>query len=58
MKQIKTKNTIYYYKKIKPSIYNDLDANIYELYDSNMKFINEFGSYGDLRYFIKTGLYL
>lgn len=54
----KKKYGTYFYDVIKPSIYNDLDAPIYELYDLNGELINEFGAYGDMKYYIETGEYL
>jgi hypothetical protein len=47
---------VWFYKKIKPDCYNDLDGPIYELYDVNGKFVDEFGCYGDMKYFIETGI--
>ena len=60
LKKVKCKKEfgVWYYTKITPSIYNDLDASIYELYDENKKLVNEFGAYGDMKYYIETGEYL
>lgn len=57
MNKVKCKKEfgIWYYNKITPSIDNDLDAPIYELYDENKNLVNEFGSYGDMKYYIETG---
>ena len=49
---------IWFYQKTTPSIYNDLDAPIYSLYNESQNFIAEFGSYGDMKYFIETGVIL
>ena len=46
---------IWYYKKIMPNAYNDLDAPIYELYNSEQKFVLTFGSYQDMKYYVETG---
>lgn len=43
------------YVIIKPSCWNDLDAPIYRLFDENEKFVNDFGSYGDMKTYIETG---
>lgn len=58
MKKLKIKKEygVWYYKKIEATIYNDLDAPIYELYDENQKLVNEFGSYGDMKYYAETGI--
>lgn len=56
MKQYNKTN--YYYNKV---VSDELDAPIYELYKSVMGvlvLVNEFGSYNDMRYYIKTGKYL
>lgn len=57
MKKLKCKKEfgVWYYEKISPNCYNDLDAPIYELYDENQKLVNEFGSYGDMKYYVETG---
>jgi len=37
---------------------DDLDAPIYDLYmvtEEGYKFVNEFGSYGDMKTFVETG---
>lgn len=47
------------YKRIRANDYNDLDADIYELYkvvDGRPIFENTFGSYGDMKYFIEMGI--
>lgn len=45
----------WFYKKLE---HYDLDAPIYELYDKNEKFVNTFGSYNDMKYFVETGVVL
>lgn len=60
MKKVKCKKQygVWYYKKIMPNVYDDLDNPIYELYDSNQKLVSNFGSRGDMLYYIETGEYL
>ncbi len=60
MKKLKVKKQfgIWYYEKINPNIYNDLEFSIYILFDENMKPITEFGSYFDMKYFVMTGVRL
>lgn len=60
LKKVKCKKEfgVWYYTIIKPNIYNDLDGPIYNLYDINGKNVNEFGCYGDMKYFIETGKYI
>lgn len=36
----------------------DLDAPVYDLYSTDGKFVAEFGSYGDMKYYIETGVLL
>lgn len=48
----------WYYQKITPDSISDLDAPIYNLYDANGDFVMEFGSYGDMKYYIETGTVL
>ena len=57
MKKLKCKKQygVWYYKKIMPNIYNDFDAPVYELYDSNQKFVMMFGFYSDMKYYVETG---
>jgi hypothetical protein len=57
MKQVKCKKQfgVWYYEKINPNDYNDLDAPIYELYDDKKRFVNTFGCYNDMKYYIETG---
>ena len=45
----------WFYKKIDGG---ELDAPIYELYKENGEFKNTFGSYGDMKYYIETGVVL
>lgn len=49
---------VWYYKKITPAQDPELYAPIYELYDSNMIFQHTFGGYGDMIYFVRTGVIL
>lgn len=55
MKKVRCKKElgVWYYKKIEDEY--ELDAPIYELYDSEQNFISTFGSYGDMKYYIETG---
>ena len=45
----------WFYKKITGG---DLDAPVYELYTDTMDYVAEFGSYGDMKYFIEYGIVL
>ncbi len=47
---------VWYYQRIVDD--TEFDAPIYNLYDSNGDFVNEFGSIGDMRHYCKTGEYL
>lgn len=49
---------VWYYQKITPDSISDLDAPIYNLYDGNGDFVAEFGSYGDMKYYVETGVIL
>ncbi|WP_407453550.1 hypothetical protein [Methanobrevibacter sp.] len=46
---------VWYYEKVMPSCYNDLDAPIYELYDENQNFVITCGCYDEMKYYIETG---
>ena len=46
---------VWYYKKLTGG---DLDAPVYELYTADQSFVAEFGSYGDMKYYIETGIIL
>ena len=48
----------WHYQKITPDSISDLDAPIYNLYDENGDFVAEFGSYGDMKYYVETGKFL
>lgn len=58
MKKLKCKKQygIWLYEKIIPNIYNDLDAPIYILQNEEKTDGGEFGSYGDMKYFVETGI--
>lgn len=58
MKKLKCKKQFgeWLYIKIKPDDFNDLDAPIYELYDISGDMVGCFGSYGDMKYFVETGV--
>lgn len=62
MKKVKCKKSygLWFYEIEKPEKYGTcvLDCPIYYLYDNNNNFINEFGSYGDMKYYIETGIIL
>ena len=47
----------WFYDKIEPNDLNCLDATIYMLHDKNGGTI-EFGSYGDMKYYVETGIIL
>ena len=46
---------IWFYRIIKPTYDNNLDANIIEAFRVDKKDGGEFGSYGDLKYYVETG---
>lgn len=48
----------WYYKKIYPTYDNNLDAPIYVLQKEDKTDGGEFGSYGDMKYYIETGINL
>lgn len=58
VKRLKCKKEfgVWYYSKITPAKNQELDAPIFELYNSNMVFQNTFGCFGDMKYFIETGV--
>lgn len=63
MKRLKCKKWcgVYYYNKIEADDINGLDAPIYELYEvynGEKYFVDNFGSYGDMKYFVEHGEYL
>ena len=43
----------WYYRKVSDE---DLDAPVFELYDSNQEFVMTFGFYSDMVYYITTGI--
>jgi hypothetical protein len=57
MKKLKCKKEYgeWFYRKITDY---DLDAPIYELYDHNKVLVDNFGSYGDMKYYAETREYL
>lgn len=57
MKRLRCKSYlgIWYYNKIMPNDYNDLDAPIYELYDQDKNFVGNAGSYGEMFYYVQYG---
>lgn len=58
LKKVKCKaalGTWYYYKSM-PTRYNDYDAPVYFLYDEYGVWQQNFGSHGDMKYFIETGI--
>lgn len=62
MKKLKCKKQFgtWYYKIIKAEKYGTcaIEFDTYELYNSKQEFVNVFGSYGDLKYFIETEIIL
>lgn len=60
MKKVRAKKEYgtWYYNRIKADNMNCLDADVYELYDESQNFVTEFGSYGDMKYYIETGVIL
>lgn len=57
MKRVRCKKQYgeWFYRKIQGDDYNELDAPIYELYDTEQRFVATFGSYGDMKLYIETG---
>ena len=59
MKKLKCKKIygVWYYEIEKPQKYGTcvLDAPVYHLYNDKKQYINVFGSYGDMKYFVETG---
>lgn len=49
---------VWYYQKITPDGISDLDAPIFNLYDASGGFVAEFGSYGDMKYYVENGIIL
>lgn len=45
----------WYYQKFTPDNLNELDGPIFRLYDAGGEFVAEFGSYGDMKYYVETG---
>lgn len=57
MKKVRCKKEygIWYYKKIVPDCYNELDGTLYILCDSNGSEVAEFGTYWHMKHYIETG---
>lgn len=57
MKRLRCKSDygVWYYKKVMPNDYNDLDEPIYEMYDENQKFVGTAGSYYEMFYYVMYG---
>jgi hypothetical protein len=57
IKRLKCKKQfgVWYYKKIMPTAYSDLDAPIYELYDKAKKFVGSFGCYDNMKEAVEYG---
>ena len=49
---------IWYYQKITPDRFSFLDGTVYNLYDGNGDFVATFGTYGDMKYYVETGIIL
>ena len=60
MKQVRCKKEygVWCYIKVEANDDNGLDAPIYELYDKDWNWVDDFGSYGDMKHYIETGEYL
>lgn len=62
MKKLKCKKQFgnWFYKIIKAEKYGRCatEFDTYELYNDKQEFINVFGSYGDLKYFVETKIIL
>ena len=48
----------WFYEKELATWQNGLDAPVYHLFDEDRKFAESFGSYGDMKYFVETGIVL
>ena len=59
MKKVRCKKELgaWYYIKLGDE-HGELDAPVFDLYDSNKNFVDEFGSYGDMKYYIENGTHL
>ena len=62
MKKLKCKKQfgIWFYKIIKAERYGTcaIEFDTYELYNEKKEFVNTFGCYGDLKYFVEKGIVL
>ena len=58
MKKVRCKKEfgVWYYEKTGTDFYNELDAPIYTLYNAAGEYVNTFGSYGDMKLYIETGI--
>ena len=55
MKKLRCKKQFgtWYYEKIMPDDYNDLDEPVWELYDENKKYVGTAGYYDELFYYVE-----
>lgn len=60
MKKVRTRKEFgtWYYIKVEADDLNELDAPIFKLYDEGGDWVDNFGSYGDMKYYIETGEHL
>ena len=62
MKRLKCKKEfgVWYYEIEKPEKYGTciLDSPICHLYNENKQYENSFGNYGDMKYYVETGIIL
>lgn len=57
MKKLRCKKEfgIWYYKKVMPSMYDDLDGAIYSLFNDKFEYIGDFAYYNDMKHYIEFG---
>lgn len=57
MKKLRCKKQYgtWYYTKEVPSIYNDFDAPVYNLFDENQHPVMSFGCYDEMKFYVETG---
>lgn len=60
MNKVRCKKSLgtWYYKKLLPDAYGELDGTVYELYTSECVYVASFGLYRDMVYYIETGIIL
>lgn len=54
--RVKKQYGVWYYKKITPAWWDDVDGVIWELYDADGKFINNFPFFADMKIYVEDGI--